>query len=242
MTSELLTNKGLDHGRSWDSLPNDEGPLEWTLDHRQGLIQGPLDLEFLRGRKMSLVLEPGQMALLLQEGDLKAVYLDGAHYLDIGHGAHQVPGESSLLFLAADRNINLNWSHQEPLIPGEASGKALIGGCSLAIDAPARFYRTFLDTPDMPDSDFLARLVGQVVRGALEEFLSTMLEGTEAGGPGGFQSRLTRLTPTDLADDLTPYGLTCVNLAVYTAAPPVENEFSGQVEETSGHLDGVRHN
>jgi hypothetical protein len=242
MTSELLTNQGLNHGRDWDTLPTDEGPLEWTLDHRQGLIQGPLDLEFLRGRKMSLILEPGQMALLLQEGGLKAVYLDGAHYLDIGHGAHQVPADSSLLFLAADRHINLNWSRQEPLEVGKDQHQALIGGCSLAIDAPARFFRTFLDTPETPDAEFLVRLVDQVVRGALEDLLGTVLEGVEAGGPGGIQSRLTRLSPADLADDLDPCGLACVNLAVYTAAPPVENEFTGQVEETSGHLDGVRHN
>lgn len=242
MTSELLTDQGLDHGRDWDTMGTDESPLEWTLDHRQGLIQGPLDLEFLRGRKMSLILETGQMALLIQEEGLKAVYLDGAHYLDIGHGTHQVPADSSLLFLAADRHINLNWSRSEPLNVGRDHDQALIGGCSLAIEAPARFFRTFLDTPDTPDPEFLVRLVDQVVRGALEDLLGTMLEGVEAGAHEGIQSRLTRLTPTDLADELEPCGLACVNLAVYTAAPPVENEFTGRIEETTGHLDGVRHN
>ena len=242
MTSELLTDQGLDHGRDWESLPPEEGPLEWTLDHRQGLVQGPLDLEFLHGRRMSLMLEPGQMALLIHDDDLKAVYLDGAHFLDIGHGTHQVPADGSLLFLAADRDINLNWSRHEPLKVGENRQEALIGGCSLTIDAPARFYRTFLDTPETPDPGFLIRLVDQVVRGALEEFLGTMLEGVASEGPGGLQSCLTRLTPADLADDLVPCGLACLNLAVYTAAPPVDSEYTGQAEETAGHLHPVRHN
>jgi hypothetical protein len=246
MNSDYITTKGLQSGREWDTLPPDEGPLEWSLDHRQGLIQGPLDLEFLRGRKVSLVLEPGQMALLTQDDDLKAVYLDGAHYLDIGHGNHQVPADGKLIFLAADRNIHLNWSHETPLRLGENCDEELIGGCSLAIDGPARFYRTFLDTPEMPDPDFLGRLVDQLVRGVLEEFLGVMFDSTSNPGPAEIQSRLMRLTPEDLADHLVPCGLACVNLALYTAAPPVEEEFVPQVvqgpEETSGHLDEVRHN
>jgi len=243
MNSDLITTLGLDNGRDWETLPVDEGPIEWTLDHRQGLIQGPLDLEFLRGRKISLALEPGQMALLIQDKDLKAVYLDGAHYLDIGHGNHQVPADSSLVFLAANRHINLNWSRQTPLELGHTCDEALIGGCSLAIDGPARFYRTFLDTPEMPDPEFLARLIDQMVRGILEDMLGTMFGSTETAGPAEIQSRLTRLTPEDLADDLAPCGLACVNLAIYTAAPPVENEFvTAGVQETAGHMDGVGHN
>lgn len=243
MNSDLITTSGLDNGRNWETLPEDEGPIEWTLDHRQGLVQGPLDLEFLRGRKISLALEPGQMALLVQEGDLKAVYLDGAHYLDIGHGSHQVPADGKLVFLAANRHINLNWSRQTPLRLGHGCDEALIGGCSLAIDGPARFFRTFLDTSDMPDPDFLARLIDQMVRGILEDMLGTIFGSDETAGPGEIQSRLTRLTPEDLADELAPCGLACVNLAIYTAAPPVENEYvTAGAQETAGHLDGVGHN
>jgi hypothetical protein len=151
MNSENFTTKGLHNGRDWESLPPDEGPLEWTLDHRQGLIQGPLDLEFFRGRKISLVMEPGQLAMLVQDSTLQAVYLDGAHYLDIGHGVHQVPADGSLVFLATDHGINLNWSRETPLQLGSGSSEALIGGCSLTVHGPARFYQTFLDTPEMPD-------------------------------------------------------------------------------------------
>ena len=248
MNSDFITTMGLQTGRDWESLPADEGPLEWTLDHRQGLIQGPLDLEFLRGRKISLTLEPGQMAMLIQDSDLKAVYLDGAHYLDIGHGNHQVPAESSLLFLAVDRHINLNWSREAPLRLGSSQDEALIGGCSLAIDGPARFFRTFLDTPEMPDPEFLIRLIDQLVRGILEDCLGDMVDPAAAHGPAEIQSRLTRLSPEELADDLAPCGLACVNLAIYTAAPPVDDEFVPQadletaVHETAGHLDGVGHN
>ncbi len=248
MNSDLITTMGLQSGRDWDSVPADEGPLEWTLDHRQGLIQGPLDLEFLRGRKISLVLEPGQMAMLIQDGDLKAVYLDGAHYLDIGHGNHQVPAESRLIFLATNRHINLNWPPQAPLRMGPNLDEALIGGCSLTIDGPARFYRTFLDTPEIPDPDFLVHLIDQLVRGILEELLSDLFDPAATTEPAEIQSRLTRLVPEELADDLAPCGLACVNLAVYTAAPPVDDEFVPQVDqetavhETAGHLDGVGHN
>jgi len=249
MNSDFITTMGLQSGRDWESVPGDEGPLAWTLDHRKGLIQGPLDLEFLRGRKISLVLEPGQMAMLIQESDLKAVYLDGAHYLDIGHGNHQVPAEARLIFLAADRHINLNWSSQDPLRLGTNPDEALIGGCSLAIDGPARFFRTFLDTPEIPNPDFLVRLIDQLVRDVLEEFLGNLFDPEAPSEPAEIQSRLTRLAPEDLADDLAPCGLACVNLAIYTAAPPVEDEFVPQVvqevqavQETTGHLDGVGHN
>ena len=246
MNSDLITTLGLQSGRDWESVPADEGPLEWTLDHRQGLIQGPLDLEFLRGRKISLVLEPGQLAMLIQDSDLKAVYLDGSHYLDIGHGNHQVPAESQLIFLATNRHIKLNWSPQAPLLLGQNRDKGLIGGCSLTIDGPARFYRTFLNTPEMPDPDFLVHLIDQLVRGVLEEILSDLFDPTATPEPAEIQSRLTRLVPEELADDLAPCGLACVNLAIYTAAPPVEDEFVPQVaqglQETSGHLDDVEHN
>jgi hypothetical protein len=226
MNSDFATTMGLQCGRDWDTLPPDEGPLEWALDQRQGLIQGPLDLEFLRGRKISLTLEPGQMALLLQEGELRAVYLDGAHYLDIGHGTHQVPAGGRLIFLAADRHINLNWPREAPLHPGADLRQELIGGCSLAIDRPARFYQTFLATPELPSAEFLTRLIDQYVRGILEEFLDNLF-GPPALPPNSLeiQSRLTRLVPQDLADHLRPCGLACVNLALYTAVPPVESEF-----------------
>ena len=82
-----------------------------------------------------------------------------------------------------------------------------------------------------------------MVRGILEDMLGTMFGYTETAGPAEIQSRLTRLTPEDLADDLVPCGLACVNLAIYTAAPPVENEFvTAGAQETAGHLDGVGHN
>jgi hypothetical protein len=246
MNSDHFTTKGLHSGRDWESLPPDEGPLEWTLDHRRGLIQGPLDLEFLRGRKVSLVLEPGQLALLVENGELQAVYLDGAHYLDIGHGNHQVPAESRLIFLACDRDINLNWSREAPLLLGPGQREALIGGCSLTVDAPARFYQTFLNTPELPDPAFLIRLIDQLVRGVLEEFLIDLFGSGTLPGPMEMQSRLTRLAPADLADHLVPCGLACVNLALYTAAPPVGDGYgsrdSEMPQETPGHLDPVGHN
>jgi hypothetical protein len=233
MNSDFITNQGLQSGRDWDTLPPAEGPIDWSLDSRLGFLQGPLDLEFLRGRKISLVLEPAQVALLVQNNDLKAVYLDGAHYLDIGHGTHQVPADGKLIFLAADQHLSLSWSREAPLRLGAKHGQELIGSCALTIDGPARFFRTFLDTPELPDADFLRRLIDQLVRGILEECLGYLFDSAVALGSAEIQSRLTRLAPEDLADHLFPCGLSCVNVALYTAAPPVDSEFVPRGAEVS---------
>ncbi len=58
MSTDYLTDKGLGHGRNWSALPSDGGPIEWTMDPDGDLIQGPLDLSFMRGQRFSLVLEP----------------------------------------------------------------------------------------------------------------------------------------------------------------------------------------
>ena len=58
---------GLSSGRNWSDIPADDTPLTWTLDPEGGLVQGPLDLDFLRGRKLALVLEEGQLALLTRD-------------------------------------------------------------------------------------------------------------------------------------------------------------------------------
>ena len=51
--------------------------MDWSVDQELGLIQGPLDLEFMRGKRMLLALEQGQYALLVGDNSLKAVYLEG---------------------------------------------------------------------------------------------------------------------------------------------------------------------
>ena len=78
MSGQHNETSGLNHGRNWTTLPDDESVVDWSVRPDQGLVQGPLDLEFLRGRKVALSLEPGQVALLVCDDCLQAVYLDGA--------------------------------------------------------------------------------------------------------------------------------------------------------------------
>jgi hypothetical protein len=222
MSSDHLTNQGIGHGRDWSVLPagdSPEGPLEWTIDPEGSLVQGPLELESFRGRRLSLILEEGQFALLVVDRELKGVYLDGVHTLDIGTGEHQIPLSAQLIFLAANRTLDVVWNRGNPLGIEGRGGFQLIGGCNLVIDRPARFYHTFLDGTPGSDPGFVTRLVDQLVRGLMEE----MLTGLETlPDPAAVQGHLTGLTPADLADGLESCGLACVNLALYTSAPPVE--------------------
>ena len=221
MSTDYLTDQGLGHGRNWSALPADGGPLEWSIDPEGEMIQGPLDLEFMRGQRFSLVLEEGQLALLTRDRKLMGVYLDGVHTLDVGTDEKQIPTDGRLIFLAADRTIDLMWNRREPLAVGNGRGVRLIGGCNLVIERPARFYRTFLDASEGQDPDFVMRLIDQMVRGMFEEIFAD-LDVNDQASAATLQSRVMGLGPADLADDLDACGLRCVNLALYTSAPPVE--------------------
>ncbi|MFO7609168.1 MAG: hypothetical protein R6X35_08200 [Candidatus Krumholzibacteriia bacterium] len=223
--------RGLGHGRDWSVLPADGAAYAWSIDPEQGLVQGPLDLEFLRGHRVALHLEPGQIALLVQGSSLQAVFLDGGHVLDIGRGDGQIPPDCRLVFVAQDRGLDAAWTRDEPLDAGE--GVAVIGRCTLAITGPRRFYETFLAGLDAWDEPFLRRLARQSVQAAL----AGVLEGTDID-PMRLQARLTALDPAELDEELAPCGLSCVRVAFYTATPPVE----GGQSADAGQFALVRHN
>jgi hypothetical protein len=229
--------------RNWDVLPADEAPVDWTVDPGQGWIQGPLDLEFLRGRCLALSLAPGQMALLVRENSLQTVYLDGGHLLDIGPGPEQIAPACGLIFLAGNGALNLHWNSDRPLRIGREPGTALIGHCHLMVDGPQSFFDAFLRGPATIDPDFILRLVEQMVHGSLEEILADVCNDSHDPGPLEIQSRLTGLSPADVADELAACGLGCTNLAVYTAAPPMHEGLTAEtVRETAGHHDRDGHN
>ncbi len=226
MSSEFPSTSGLSNGRQWSALPLDGAPIEWSIDPQKGYIQGPLELEFMRGQKLSLILEEGQQALLVHEGQLQAVYLDGAHYLEIGCGQRQIDPSCQLIFLALNEPLRLRWPRSEPLRWGPTADQSVIGSCSLVIEWPGRFFGTFLQGQQHPDPEFIERLINQIVSGLFAEHLG--------GGPAGegtplaneLQARLTRITPSDLNEDLNACGLSCTHLAVYTATPPIEDDMS----------------
>lgn len=148
MNSDYLTNKGLKNGRQWTATVNEGGPLEWSIDADNGLIQGPLDLVSMRGQKMSLIIEPNQMAFLLDNGQLLAVYLDGAHFLEVGKTEHQINPEAQLIFVALD---------------------APLAGCNVHIERPTLFFNTFLLGQESTDPKFVVRLMEQMIRGVFEK-------------------------------------------------------------------------
>jgi len=229
MSSELPTGSGLANGRQWSALPVDGAPIEWSIDMDKGCVQGPLDLEFMRGQKLSLVLAEDQQALLVHEGQLKTVYLDGVHYLEIGQGARQINPSCQLIFLALAEPLQLHWPRASALQWGPAAHQTLIGNCTLRIEWPSRFFTTFLQGHPNPDPDFITRLIDQMVRGLFTDHLSAGLDGATGPSAIEIQARLTRLMPDDLNEDLNACGLRCTHLAVYTSAPPVEDELSRTV-------------
>ncbi len=231
------TQAGLTSGRRWGAYPAQDNGMEWSVDPGSGLVQGPLDLEFLRGKRILLTLEPTQFALLLSENSLQAVYLEGVHQLEIGNGHNQIPTNSSLIFLAADQEIQLRWTKLDPLSWENPYQFGMIGHCSLTIDGPARFYRSFLEKTTCWDEQSLNQAIDTITR----EAISTSLESSFPNGATSeveIQSKLMHLNVDEVSDGISDFGLRCSQVAVYTAAPPVEHNSS----ERAGQLSGLVHN
>ena len=212
------TRPGLSNGRSWGSYDAEEDLREWTMDPDGGMVQGPLDLAFLRGRKLFLVLEPGQVALLVRDNRLQAVYLEGGHVLEIGTAQRQVPSDSCLVFLAAGQDVRLRWNKLNPVTGACLPRAGAIGHCSLCVDGPSRFYRHFLAGNTAWDEQSLLGAIDQAARKAL----AGVLEPCAGAGEAAVQTRLTGLAPEELSEVLEEIGLSCRQIAVYTADPPSE--------------------
>lgn len=213
----------LGSGRNWASQPLDGGPITWTVDPAGGCIQGPLDLGFLVGQRMALVLEEGQQALLVDDGRLRAVYLDGSHCLEIGTGRGQVAPSCRLFFLALGAALTATWDRKDPVLPGGGGVSPVTGSCALRIGWPSRFFRTFLHGLDAPETGFVEGLVAQHVRGLCELALRDIP--AERRDP-------TLLGPTELAGGLEACGLVCTHLSLGHAGVREEAE-AAAARETS---------
>ena len=237
-------HNGLNNGRKWSMLPDTEAPIELSLDPTGDYIQGPIRLDDMHGLRIFLDLNENQMAALTSPEGLRAVYLEGAHYLEVGHGIQQID-TSHELFLLNTEAVKLRWSKDQPLVCGKTNRTAVIGNCRLRIVAPARFFRTLWDDDGNQGQEEAGKLdaaammarVDEIARQALTELLAPAV-GHESCNAVQIQSRLTDLTPEDLSDELEPWGLQCVSLAAYTAEPPVE----GAASETAGQLSDLVHN
>ena len=211
--------------------PNEGLPIEWSVDPKQGRIQGPLDLEFMRDQCLSLILEEGQLALLVRDGQLIAVYLDGAHYIEVGEGEHQINPSCQLMFLALEETLQMSWSRSTPMQWGPENHQTLIGSCSLRVEWPGRFFDTFLQGHQNPDPGFTERLIDQMVRGLFAEILAVGGDDEVAPSPAQIQEHLMRLGPADLNGALKAFGLDCTQLAVYTLTPPIEDRETAETPE-----------
>jgi hypothetical protein len=242
MSSHPAISQALDSGRRWTALPEQDQPLEWSMDGRGSFLQGPLEMEFFRGRKVFLNLTEGQLALLVEQDDLRAVYLDGGHILDVGTRPGQVGIKSSLIFLAIDMLPVLRWTFGNPLaLPGPAR-RHIIGSCELLLNGPSRFHAAFLCDPANLAPEILSDRIEKTVRQCLSDYLVESCP-PDAEGSAELQSILMNLQADVLSEELSGFGLTCNHLALYTSDPPVEGSPGGQAEhETAGHSPQLAHN
>lgn len=242
MNTGTACSQGLDSGRSWTALPDRDPPLEWTMDAEGPFFQGPLEMEFLRGKRVFLGLEENQLAMLAVADELRAVFLDGGHILEVGTRPGQISPDSSLIFLAVDRAPALRWTYGSPIaLPGPVKCH-VIGSCSLQVTGPGRFFASFLKSPRSRDAKTLQDALEKNVRQTLTEHLLTACTESPCDR-AALQSTLMNLQAEALSEDLSACGLSCTHLALYTAQPPVEhgNE-EAHAQETAGHLPQLAHN
>ena len=227
-------------------------PIDWSIDASGGPLQGPLALAFLDGREMVLHLQRGQVALLLDAGRLRATYAAGGHALRIGDGDGDIAPRCHLLFLDVAGGLPVRWTAEAPLRCGPGGDIAVVGGARLDVADPAAFHAAFLAGAEVVDAGLVLALADRLLQAAVAARLAASSTPTSDGAPSAWtpaslQARLTTLRESDLADDLAPCGLSCRELAAYTAAPPVERapaateaSESGEALPMSGHSDHLR--
>lgn len=249
MSDTSTNDRKLPGRRRWSAQSGDELPIAWSINSADGLLQGPLDLGFLQGRRLSLTLHDGQTALLLGEGRVQAVFKSGRHELEIGAGEKGIDPEWRLLFLVPGAGLALRWTAESQLRCAGENGPSLIGTCLLDIADPRTFHDTFLAGATALDPAFTLVLIDRVVQGVVAACLQPLHPETAGQSPTELQARLTGIGPEALADELAPCGLVCRQLALYTARAPVDLERSrlpigtgAEPVPMSGHSEDLRHN
>lgn len=222
-------------------------PIAWSVEAGDGPLQGPLALEFLRGRRLDLQLAPGQSALLLDAGRLRAVYGPGRHLLDVGDDPGALDPRWRLQFLAFGEGLSLRWTAGSPLRCGGDDAPALVGACRVAITDPAAFHGTFLAGVEHPDTPLVLALVDRLVQAAVAARLSPdSTDGLPLTGPA-LQARLAALAADDLRESLAPCGLSGRALELQAlvasadgAAARAEPAATEASRPTSGHSGDLR--
>jgi hypothetical protein len=221
--------RGLTVDRTWETRTDDDQNLVWSVDEQQGFVQGPLELAFLCDKHLTLNLDDGQLALSIRSGQLEAVFLPGSHHLAVGTGDGALSPEGQLIFLLTEFPIHLRWREGVSIHVAKGDGQldrlSVIGSCTCVIDGPADFWRCFLAGTDQIGEEFIRKVIDALVRSRLEALVADLVE-QGMGGTAAAQARLLQLTPEEFGEELYEYGLDCAQIAVYTAAPPVEESIS----------------
>ena len=69
--SRLIPESILRLERTLEFQPSSQDVITWSVDESGDVVQGPLDLSFLLGKVLQLVLNAGQVALHVQAGELR---------------------------------------------------------------------------------------------------------------------------------------------------------------------------
>jgi hypothetical protein len=178
-----------------------ESLLAWSVDDADGWLQGPLDLAYLGGRRLSLTLGAGQSALLVDDDRVLATCGPGTHELATDS---VVAGPRRLLFFAALPGPELRWTAESPL-RREYGGPDLTGACSLGVADPVLFFETFVAGGGVMDQAFVLVLVDRLAQGVIDSLAPAA-------------DALPRAADLDAA--LASSGLSCRHLALQATARP----------------------
>jgi hypothetical protein len=210
-TAQLRPESGHGFAPDGDALP-------WRFDRRAGTVQGPLEMASFRGRALRLTLEPGQVGLLVADGDIRISYASGDHLLQVGTTPGEIDPSARLVMLDTERPLSVRWGETPDWRElGEADGTRPRGTAGIAITDPARFYAAFLRYAETCDEPFLRRLIGTLVQSRIGMLLAPGGTGrratSEPRNPATLCERLSMLTPSDLNPSLEMYGIACTALA-----------------------------
>jgi hypothetical protein len=216
-----------------DNMHQARTPIFWSVDPADGVIQGPLDLEFIKDRPMVLSLESNQVAVHCVNGEMHSVHLDGSQTLGpLGPDDGDKPRNSQLLFMHVDAPISVPWRQHIPVAPtssGDPTSRLAHGTFVVQIIDPVRFYRSFLVNKCGDGED--------VCRDALAQLLPTFLAIHLARlcGPGATlenqNNAIATLQAGDLDTVLSPYGISCLAVSMNSGIQQTAEELSSQYSQ-----------
>ena len=191
-------------------------PVVWSIDPASGVVQGPLDLCFVKGRTLVLTLEEDQVAVYTVDGELQSVFLEGIHSLAVSReGSALEPGRSLIHFLHLLTPLDVPWRRHMPVAPvnvDDPTSRLAHGVFEINIIDPIKFHRAFLHGSEGETDQVCIDALAQL----LPTFLSIHL--SRICGPQATLEKqslaMADLDPHDLDAVLAPYGIRCAGITV----------------------------